>query len=258
VNDRDEEQRQQETVNWTELPPGTILTIVKMAPDGSQAARYQGEVVGHRQDSWLLVQATWTNRGIELGGLTFCPGDEILEWFSPRHAFNAFAVFSSHDGFTFKGWYANVAYPARLDATTNPPVLFWHDLYLDLVGLPDGSFTLRDEDELLASGLADANPELHARILEARSELIRRFQHRVPPFADMSAMTPFQVRDQQNVLTRESMHPKPVRFSYTPIDTPPQPVVTCSWVAGRMTAADRLTLRLRVGLSGLRWAQGRA
>ena len=70
----------------------------------------------------------------------------------------AFAVFSPQDH--FKGWYANVAHPALLDATIDPPVLFWHDLYLDLVGLPDGSFTVRDDDELLASGLADANPEL--------------------------------------------------------------------------------------------------
>jgi hypothetical protein len=258
VNDRDPEQRQQESTAWSALLPGSTLTIVKLAPDGSQAARYRGEVVGHRQDSWLLVQATWTNRKIEVGGLSFCPGDEIVEWFSPRHPFNAFAVFSPQDSFTFKGWYANVAYPARLEASTNPPVLFWHDLYLDLVGLADGSYTLRDEDELLDSGLADANPELHARILEARSDLIHRFEHRRPPFADMSAMVPSGVREQHNLHTRESMHPKPVRFSYIPIDTPPQPVVTCSWVAGRMTAADRLTLRLRVGLSGLRWAQGRA
>ena len=258
MTDRDQEQRQQELVIWSALPPGTVLTIVKLAPDGSETARYQGEVLAHHQDSWLLVQAKWTNRRIELGGLSFCPGDEILEWFSPRHAFNAFAIFSPQDRFTFKGWYANVAYPARLDATADPPLLFWHDLYLDLVGLPDGSFNVRDEDELLASGLADTNPELHARILEARSELIHRFQRGLPPFAEMSAMTSSQVRDQQNLLTQESMHPKPVRFSYTPIDTPPQPVVTCSWVAGRMTAADRLTLRLRVGLSGLRWAQGRA
>jgi len=256
MTDRDEERRQQETRILSALHPGTVLTVVKRAPDGSEAARYKGRVVGHRQDSWFLVQATWTDRKIEVGWLSFCPGDELLEWFSPRHPFNAFALFSPQD--RFKGWYANVAYPAQLDTTTDPPVLFWHDLYLDLVGLPDGSFTIRDEDELLASGLADANPELHVRILEARSELIRRFQGQLAPFADVSTTTSFQVRDQRNPLVQESMHPKPVRFSYTPIDMPPQPVVTCSWVAGRMTAADRLTLRLRVGLSGLRWAQGRA
>ena len=58
---------------------------------------------------------------------------------------------------------------------------------------------VRDDDELLASGLAEADPELHARIVEARSELIRRFEHRLPPFANPSVMTPSRVRHQQNV-----------------------------------------------------------
>jgi uncharacterized protein len=199
VTVRDEEQRQRASAVWSSLIPGTALTVVKLAPDGSEAARYQGEVAGHREDSWLLIQATWTNRTIELGGLSFCPGDQLLEWFSPRDPFNAFAVFSPQDN--FKGWYANVTYPARLDATANSPILFWHDLYLDLVGFPDGSFTLRDEDELLASSLADADPELHARILEARRELIRRFKGRLPPFVDLFTMTPSRIYDQQNPLT---------------------------------------------------------
>jgi hypothetical protein len=200
VTDRDEERGQQNAVSWSRLLPRAAVTVIKLAPDGSEAARYRGDVVGHFQDSWLLVQATWTHRRIEFGGLSFCPGDELLEWFSPRHPYNAFAVFSPRDD--FKGWYANVAHPARLDATIDPPVLYWHDLYLDLVGLPDGSFTIRDDDELLASGLADTDPELQPLILAARSELIRRFQHRLPPFADASQMIPSQFRNQQNLPTR--------------------------------------------------------
>jgi hypothetical protein len=174
------------------------MTIIKLAPDGSEAARYPGNVVDHYEDSWLLVQATWTNQMIELSGLSFLPGDQLLEWFSPGHPFNAFAVFSPQD--RFKGWYANVAHPARLDTTMAPPALFWHDLYLDLVWLPDGSFTVRDDDELFASGLADTNPGLHACILGARAELIRRFQSRLSPFADVSPRTLFQICDQQNQL----------------------------------------------------------
>jgi hypothetical protein len=183
---------------WLSLLPGAKLTIVKLAPDGSEAARYQGEVVGHRPDSWIVVLATWSHRTIELGGLSFYPGDTLVEWFSPRHPFNAFAVFSPAD--RLKGWYANVTHPAQLDTAAAPPVLVWHDLYLDLVGLPDGSFTLRDDDELFAAGLADSEPELHARILAARSELIQRFERRLPPFANWSAMTPSRIRHHQNQL----------------------------------------------------------
>lgn len=200
MTDSDQELAQPAPAAWSSLLPGAELTIVKLAPDGSEAARYQGEVDGHRHDSWVVVLATWSHRTIELGGLSFCPGDTLVEWFSPRHPFNAFAVFSAAD--RFKGWYANVTHPPQLDTAEDPPVLFWHDLYLDLVGVPDGSFTLRDDDELLAAGLADSEPELHARILAARSELIQRFERRLPPFADWSAMTSSRIRRRQNLLAQ--------------------------------------------------------
>src|SRR5687768_2631374 len=200
MTEQDQMLRQQSTATWTSLHPGAELTIVKLAPDGSEAARYQGEVVGHHEDSWMLVRATWTNRTVDIGELSFCSGDSLLEWFSPQYPFNAFAVFSPDDD--LKGWYANVTHPARLDVAAETPVLIWHDLFLDLVGLPDGSFTLYDDDELLASGLASADPELHARIIGARSELIRRFERRLPPFADLPAMTPSRAHHQRNVLAQ--------------------------------------------------------
>jgi hypothetical protein len=195
VTDRGIEQPQLTAAAWSSLLPGAELTIVKLAPDGTEAARYRGEVVGHYRDSWVLVLATWSNRTIDLGGLSLCPGDTLQEWFSPRHPFNAFAVFSPGDH--LKGWYANVTHPARLDAGQDPPILIWHDLFLDLVGLADGSFTVRDEDELLASGLSHAEPELYARILEAKSELVRRFEHRLPPFANVPTITSLRNHYQQ-------------------------------------------------------------
>jgi uncharacterized protein len=200
VTDRDLAQHRLTTGAWSSLLPGAELTIVKLAPDGFEAARYQAEVVGHYRDSWVLAFATWTNRTIDVGGLSFCPGDNLLEWFSPRHPFNAFAVFSPAD--QLKGWYANVTHPARLDATQDPPILIWHDLFLDLVGLADGSFTIRDEDELLASGLSHAEPELYERILKAQSELIRRFEQRLPPFANVPKLAALRSRYQQKQLSR--------------------------------------------------------
>jgi uncharacterized protein len=197
VTERDEMRPPLATDAWTSLVPGAELTIVKLAPDGTEVARYGGEVVSHHQGSWVLVLATWTYRTIELAGLSFHPGDTLLEWFSPRHPFNAFAVYSS-DG-RLKGWYANVTHPAWLDFTKDPPHLFWHDLYVDLVGLPDGSFSIQDDDELHASGLAGTDPELHARILEARSELVRLFERRLPPFAETSSLAPSRVHRKQKV-----------------------------------------------------------
>jgi uncharacterized protein DUF402 len=158
------------------------VTVIKLAPDGKEAARYPGEVVAfYQSEHWIVVRATWTYRQVDLDGLSFMPGDELLEWFSPDHPFNAFAVNSP--GGDLRGWYANVTYPTRLDDSTSPPLLVWHDLYLDLVGLPDGTVTLRDEDELLASGLRETDPQLYKRITEASAELSRRFELGLPPFA---------------------------------------------------------------------------
>ena len=182
---------------WTELRPDALLTVVKLAPDGAEVARYPGKfIAGLSQGSWIVAHATWTNRTVALDGLSFCPGDDLLEWFSPRHPFNAFAVFSR--GGQFKGWYANVTHPARLDLAAKPPLLTWHDLYVDLVGLPDKTFTIRDEDELLASGLGDLDPELHGHILAARTELIQRFEKGQLPFIDVSSVAPNHTHWGQN------------------------------------------------------------
>jgi Protein of unknown function (DUF402) len=174
--------------SWLALRPGTRLSVVKLAPNGAEAARYPGEVaVGFDRDGWIVVHATWTYRAMDLDGLEFRTGDHLFEWFSPRQPLNAFAVLS--DSGQFKGWYANVTYPARLDPSMDPPLLSWHDLFVDLVGLPDKSYTIRDDDELETSGLRQLNPQRHTQIQEARSELIHRFERELPPFAGLDEAT---------------------------------------------------------------------
>ena len=165
---------------WSELRPGDRLTVVKLRPDGAEAARYPGEVITLVREEWVVVQARWALAAIDLDGLTLAPEDELQEWFSPLHPFNAFAVLTPQK--LLKGWYANVTHPARLEVDGEPPSLNWHDLYVDLVGFPDGRYVVRDDDELHDSGLAQSDPALHARILAARAEMIRRFARRMPPF----------------------------------------------------------------------------
>ena len=112
-----------------DLATGTPVTVIKLAPDGSEAARYPGVVVALREPgAWVVVRATWTYREIVLDGLAFRPDDVLLEWFSPRHYYNAFAVFSP-DG-CFSGWYGNVAMPAtlRVSSADQRTELIWHDL----------------------------------------------------------------------------------------------------------------------------------
>lgn len=168
---------------WAALRAGQRIVVVKLAPDTSEAARYDATVVGWSADRvWLGVRAEWTFRRYELDGLVFAPGDELIEWFSPHRSFNAFGVIAPDDG--LRGWYANATYPAYLRpvAEGESPVLVWHDLYLDLVGLPDGSFVIRDEDELHEARLDASEPALHAEILAAATEMTACFQQQAMPF----------------------------------------------------------------------------
>jgi len=167
--------------DWAALTVGAPLTVVKLAPDGSEVTRYPGVVTAAGAAApWVAVAATWVTRVVDLDGLTFVPGDRLVEFFSPVDPFNVFAVFTPEGD--LRGWYANVTHPSWIEPVTDPPTLFWHDLYVDVVALPDGRVTVRDEDELAESGLATTDPLLHARILTTRDELLRRVTLRAFPF----------------------------------------------------------------------------
>lgn len=168
-------------VRWPAIPLGTTLRIVKLAPDGSEVTSYPGVTIdAGAPRPWLALRATWVSREHNLDGLRFVPGDTLHEFFSPHHPFNLFSVFAP-DG-ALRGWYANVTYPSRLNTSTDPFSLFWHDLYVDVVALPAGTVVVRDEDELAAAGLLDSDPALHAEILAARDEVLRRYSAREFPF----------------------------------------------------------------------------
>ena len=169
------------TEPWPALEPGRPVTILKRHPDGREATRYPGVVmVSDALAPWVAVKAAWVRDVIELDGLRFVPGDTLHEFFSPEHPFNVFTVLSPEG--SIRGWYANVTRPAQLDTTTDPWTLIWPDLYLDLIGLPDGTHTIRDEDELAEADLLSTDPVLHGAILAAGTELVARFSRRDVPF----------------------------------------------------------------------------
>lgn len=166
---------------WTDLVPGTDLTIVKLAPDGHEVTRYPGQVLARAEPaSWLGATATWTYHEVAVGNLRFVPGDTLAEYFSGREWFNAFKVVSP--GGATRGWYANVTYPSRIERGPAGPTLFWHDLYVDVVIANDGTIAVLDEDELAESGLAAKNPELHKKILATRDLILRKIMERKFPF----------------------------------------------------------------------------
>jgi predicted RNA-binding protein associated with RNAse of E/G family len=166
---------------WPPMPVGTRLECVKVDPDGEIVTRYPAVVIeADAPEPWIAVQATWVTKVVDLNGLLFIPGDTMHEFFSPEHPFNLFSIFSPEG--TLRGWYANVTYPTVVDDHDGARSLYWHDLYLDVVALPDGSIFVRDEDELDEAGLATSNPQLCAQIVDTKDELVRRAEAREFPF----------------------------------------------------------------------------
>jgi len=147
------------------------MTVVKHRPAGTEATRYPATVMHtHAPSPWIEVEAVWSAPLVDVAGLVFEPGDLLREYFSPSHPFNAFAVITP-DG-TRKGWYGNVTYPAFLLDDSLPPTLVWHDLYLDLVVLADGTIRLLDDDELDAAPAPFGEPAMHRAIHAARRDLL--------------------------------------------------------------------------------------
>ena len=163
------------------LTPGAVVTVVKRAPSGAETTRYTARVVEtFAPEPWIEVVATWGHGRLVVSGLVFEPGDTLREFFSAEHPFNAFAVFSP--GGELRGWYGNVTYPAFVDTVNREDILVWHDLYLDVVILPDGATHLLDDDELAASPIPTADPGFAAAIVQARCDLIDAIPTLIPGF----------------------------------------------------------------------------
>ena len=166
----------------THLRPDATVTVVKLHANGHETTRYPGRVVAvDQQGDWIVVEAWWTVGRIVAGGLVFEIGDRLLEWFSPTQWFNVFHVYAPTG--QSRGWYANITHPTRIKCGGDAPVITWHDLYLDLIAPSGTPPTIYDADELEESGLAETDPELHARILTAMDELQDFVRHASGPFA---------------------------------------------------------------------------
>lgn len=169
---------------WHELVPGTDVTIVKRRIDGSEAARYPARVAHDPSPApWRTLIATWVLPETTQGTLTFSPGDILHERFSPEHPYDAFGAVSP-DG-RFKGWYANVTWPAFLERTPDGLELTWQDLYLDLV-VTDDDVSVLDEDELAAAPLAASHPRLVDGINGVLDDLLNLALVHRPPFTPLA------------------------------------------------------------------------
>lgn len=161
------------------VQPGDDIQIVKLGPDGSEAASYPGTLLESPLD-WVVARATWTFRRMDLGYMLFEPGDYLYEYFATEEPFNAFVLFSPDN--KFKGWYCNITYPTTISGNT----IYWHDLYVDVIQKQDGSILILDEDELAESGMDVANPDLHQMIIDSRDLVVNKMRTEAYPFSDVT------------------------------------------------------------------------
>lgn len=165
------------------MSTGDQVRIVKLRPDGSEATSYDAvELPGSYPEDWRAFRAEWTSGTINAGGLIFEIGDYVHEYFSPTAWFDVFALFGAAG--QLKGWYGNVTWPTMFEDGPDGETVVWHDLFVDLIGFPDGQFLILDEDELEASGMIEDEPDIVALILAARDTMIDRFRARDFPFHD--------------------------------------------------------------------------
>jgi hypothetical protein len=149
------------------------VTVCKLDATGREMLRYQGELV-ERGPNWVRVAATFERGRTEAGPLTIHPGDRLVETFYDDRWYNVFAVFSSDESI-FRGWYCNIARPAKLGEA----LIAQDDLALDLVVLPDGGLQVLDRAEFEALELP---PGVRRHAEAALADLLVRARRRLSPF----------------------------------------------------------------------------
>ena len=120
-----------------------MITVVKQDPVGNAKIRYSGEIIEHLTHG-VIIGAAWTLPARDLGYTIFEPGDQFTEYYYTDRWYNIFDI-ARADGVR-KGWYCNVAEPARISDNEIQQI----DLLLDVWVDPQGKALVLDEDEFEA------------------------------------------------------------------------------------------------------------
>lgn len=147
------------------LPEGAQVTVTLHKHQRPQV-HYPATVL--RDDGVrAVVSAPWAGPPVrDFGFVRFERGDVLTEHYW-RDRWYAVKEVRDPAG-ALKGWYCDITRPARI----GPGRLVVTDLELDLWVSGDGERILRlDEDEFLAAGLTESDPEAAARARQALDEL---------------------------------------------------------------------------------------
>ena len=152
------------------------ITIHLLKPGKGTTITYTGELL-RQEPGYMLIHARWERPLLDLGYITFEPGDHFYEHYYSERWYTIFEL--RGESGALKGWYCNVSRPAQFDTA----MIVSEDLELDLFVAPDRVQLLRlDLDEFAARGFDRSDPETHAAALAALDELEHMAQAGVPPF----------------------------------------------------------------------------
>lgn len=152
----------------------TTMTIHKRNAQGEEVIAYPA-VVLERNAGRIIVEARFNLDGRDVGGLWLARGDRFVETYYSDRWYNVFAIYDGEEG-RFKGWYANITRPARIEDDD----LYADDLALDLLVFPEGSLRVLDEDEFEALALSEGE---RGQALAALEQLKRLAVSRQAPFS---------------------------------------------------------------------------
>ncbi len=147
-----------------------MITVIKQDAHGEALIQYQGEIVEQSAER-VVLQARWTLPERDLGYTRFETGDHFTEYYYTNRYFNVFAI-ASGDG-KRKGWYCNVAEPARVFTEQIEQI----DLLLDVWVDPQGELLILDEDEFASdTTLSDTQRQSAQAGLQALLDLLASHQ----------------------------------------------------------------------------------
>lgn len=149
------------------------VTVHKLDHNGVEVWTYSGVIVA-RGDGYAVLEAIFDRERVEVGFLTLLKGDRFIESYYDDRWYNVFEVHAAGSD-RVKGWYCNVARPARIE----PADIYQEDLALDLIVSPDGNNQVLDEDEFAALDLPESDARQARRALELLQEQAELGQ---PPF----------------------------------------------------------------------------
>ncbi len=155
-----------------------MITVVKQNPLGDTKIRYSAELLKHLAQG-VVISADWKLPARDLGYTVFEPGDHFTEYYYADRWYNIFDIARS-DG-THKGWYCNVAEPARI----SEDVIEQIDLLLDVWVNPQGEVLVLDEDEFAADTTLTAEQRTGAQ--QGLQALLQMLTERQEVFSSLGA-----------------------------------------------------------------------